>query len=83
MDAESGAGLLVQARGGRAVLMHQDILHRLTPPSELPRRPRYSLVWKLIFWPRRPAEGRPESIVRDEWREPGARGGEHVRVSSG
>lgn len=53
VDPASGVGLLVQPRPGRAVLMHQDVLHRLSTPSQLARRPRYSLVWKLLFVPRR------------------------------
>lgn len=29
--------------------MEQDILHRLSCPSLKAQRPRYSLVWKMIF----------------------------------
>jgi hypothetical protein len=49
---ESGVGVLVQPRPARAVLMHQDVLHRVSCPSLSARRPRYSLVWKLVFSPR-------------------------------
>lgn len=30
----------------------QDVTHRVSPPSHLARRPRYSLVWKLVFMPK-------------------------------
>ena len=52
LEPNSGAGLLVQPRPGRAVLMHQDVLHRVSTPSMVARRPRYSLVWKLLLVPR-------------------------------
>jgi hypothetical protein len=32
--------------------MHQDVLHRISTPSLSAHRPRYSLVWKLVFVPR-------------------------------
>ena len=52
--------------------MHQDVLHRVSTPSMLARRPRYSLVWKLLFVPRepKPPAGAPETICRPEWGEP-------------
>ena len=76
VDPESGAGLLVQPRPGRAVLMHQDVLHRVSTPSLLARRPRYSLVWKLIFIPKKPDGADDESICRPaEWGTPVRLGG--------
>ena len=66
-----GVGVLVQPRPGRCVLMHQDVLHRVSTPSLMARRPRYSLVWKLVFFPR---QGKPhksaETICREEWGAP-------------
>ena len=55
----------MQPRPGRAVLMHQDVLHRVSTPSMLARRPRYSLVWKLLFVPREPKQpaGAPETTL--------------------
>mmetsp|Transcript_38060 Transcript_38060/g.91235 ORF Transcript_38060/g.91235 Transcript_38060/m.91235 type:complete len:82 (-) Transcript_38060:14-259(-) len=52
--------------------MHQDVLHRVSTPSMLARRPRYSLVWKLLFVPRHPKPhcGKDETICRPEWGEP-------------
>jgi hypothetical protein len=80
LEPAAGVGLLVQPRPGRAVLMHQDALHRVSAPSAAAGRPRYSLVWKLLFVPRRRASpgeaqlgalGQPrESVSRPEWGPP-------------
>ena len=50
----------------------QDVLHRVSTPSQLAgRRPRYSLVWKLVFMPKtadqqcciaKPSWGAPTAI---------------------
>lgn len=56
----------------RAVLMDQDVLHRLSAPSRLAQgQPRYSLVWKLVFLP---LGGAQPSIARPEWGSPTAFG---------
>ena len=75
LEPLSGCGLFVQPRPGRAVLMHQDALHRVSCPSMLAKRPRYSLVWKLLFIPRegkgaRAWGGNVETICRPEWGGP-------------
>jgi hypothetical protein len=78
LEPEAGVGVLVQPRPGRAVLMHQDALHRVSAPSGAAGRPRYSLVWKLLFVPRgaigdgrRGALGQArESVSRPEWGPP-------------
>ena len=49
---DSGAGAFVRPRPGRMILMDQDVTHRVSAPSALAQRPRYSLVWKLVFFPR-------------------------------
>ena len=49
--------------------MHPQVLHRVSTPSLLARRPRYSLVWKLLFVPRAPSHA-PETICRPEWGPP-------------
>lgn len=54
LDDSTEAGLFVRPKPYRAVLMEQHTLHRLSPPSVVAPHPRYSLVWKLLFWPRRP-----------------------------
>eukprot|EP00854_Cymbomonas_tetramitiformis_P006733 gene6733-8056_t len=49
-------GVFVRPQPYRAVLMDQDISHRLSTPSVLANRPRYSLVWKLVFFPKAPED---------------------------
>ena len=71
LSGEPGVGVLVQPRPGRAILMHQDILHRVSMPSLLARRPRYSLVWKLVLVPKAGGGARErETICRPEWGAP-------------
>jgi len=52
LDDATEAGAFVRPKPYRAVLMEQHVQHRLSPPTPLAPCPRYSLVWKLIFWPR-------------------------------
>ena len=82
VDEASGAGVLVQPRPARVVLMHQDVLHRVSAPSPLARRPRYSLVWKLIFVPRAPDAATPETICRPEWGPPSLIGARRRRPAT-
>mmetsp|Transcript_5477 Transcript_5477/g.17630 ORF Transcript_5477/g.17630 Transcript_5477/m.17630 type:complete len:174 (-) Transcript_5477:77-598(-) len=76
VQPEGGVGLLVQPRPGRCVLLQQDALHRVAPPSAAAGRPRYSLVWKLLFVPKAPSAvggalgGPQETISRPEWGPP-------------
>lgn len=52
LDDDTDIGIVVRPKQFRAVLMDQDVLHRVSTPSQLAgARPRYSLVWKLIFMP--------------------------------
>ena len=54
MDRRMQCGLFVRPKPGRVVLMDQDLLHRISAPSALASgRPRYSLVWKSVFIPKR------------------------------
>ena len=79
LDPATGTGVFVRPQPGRAVLMDQDLVHRLSQPSRQAGRPRYSLVWKLALMPR-PATGRVRlgeaaeaqlgSIARPEWGRP-------------
>ncbi len=68
LDPPTGCGLFVRPKQGRVVLMDQDVTHRLSAPSATAGRPRYSLVWKLLFCPRS-AEQRC-CIARPEWGRP-------------
>ena len=53
---QAGVGLVVRPKRGRAVLMDQDVLHRVSAPSAAAGgRPRYSLVWKLVLPPSKSA----------------------------
>ena len=47
LDRQTGLGFFVRPKCGRVVVMDQDVLHRLSPPSRQAGRPRYSLVWKV------------------------------------
>jgi hypothetical protein len=55
--------------------MDQDVAHRLSTPSILANRPRYSLVWKLVMLPKAHACPQQQSvaaacIARKEWGQP-------------
>lgn len=65
LDGGSDTGVLVRPKAYRAVLMDQDVLHRLSVPSAAAGRPRYSLVWKLVFCARgeeAPCIARPDPV---------------------
>ncbi len=67
LDTSSDTGVLVRPKAYRAVLMDQDVVHRLSVPSRAAGRPRYSLVWKLVFWAR---DGDACRLARPAWGEP-------------
>ena len=59
VDVGSGVGATVRPRPGRVVLMDQDVTHRVSPPTRAANgRARYSLVYKLVFFPRTGGSGR-------------------------
>ena len=62
LDKTSGVGVLVRPRPGRLILMDQDVTHRVSPPSSGARRPRYSLVWKLVFFPKKKMKMKKKKI---------------------
>lgn len=68
------AGVFVRPRPYRAVLMDQDVAHRLSTPSASAGRPRYSLVWKLVMLPKplvqRGSITSGAGIARKEWGQP-------------
>ncbi|GIL61332.1 hypothetical protein Vafri_15808 [Volvox africanus] len=69
LDTPSDCGVVVRPKTYRAVLLDQDILHRLLPPSRAAMgRPRYSLVWKLVMLPRQP--GQQPTLARRAWGRP-------------
>ena len=69
LDGGTDTGVFVRPRAGRAVLMDQDVLHRVSAPSAAAGgRARLSLVWKLAFLPR--GEGGRCCVARREWGPP-------------
>ena len=65
LDPGTGTGVFIRPGPGRVLLMDQDALHRVSPPSRKTKIPRYSLVFKLCFYPK-DFESRP-TLVRQEW----------------
>lgn len=64
LDLPSMESYEVVPRPGRCVVMDQDISHTVVPPeASAGRRPRYSLVWKLILHPRE--DGQDMSLCRE------------------
>ena len=62
LDTQTEIGLTVRPRMYRAVLMDQDVLHRVVQPSVLAQGPRYSVVWKLAMLPKNPGQVRLVAI---------------------
>ena len=52
LDPGTGTGVFVRPAPGRVLLMDQDVLHRVSTPSQSAGVPRYSLVLKLCFFPK-------------------------------
>ena len=53
LDPPTNESIEVLPKPGRVVIMDQDISHTVVAPNvEAGKRPRYSLVWKLILHPR-------------------------------
>jgi len=54
LDVATNTKVDVKPKPGRVVLMDQDITHTVVPPSKAAgKRPRYSLVWKLVLHPKK------------------------------
>ena len=67
LDPGTGTGVFVRPQPGRVVIMDQDIVHRVSTPSQIAGLPRYSLVLKLCFFPKRTDEAQTMTIIREEW----------------
>jgi hypothetical protein len=53
LDLDSDTGVFIRPKAGRVILMHQDVLHRLSSPTTWAcGRPRFSIVLKLMFIPK-------------------------------
>jgi probable phosphoglycerate mutase len=69
--------------------MDQDMPHRISAPAKGTTGPRYSLVWKLVFFPRgqqrqeqeqqEEEEGAGVFLARPEWGEPIRFGSAHAQ----
>jgi len=76
LDPASAVGAFVRPKPYRVVLSDQDLTHRISAPSQLAERPRYSLVWKLVFLPKRQHQSHDNdhvdynNIIKREWGEP-------------
>ena len=67
LDPGTGTGVFVRPQPGRVVIMDQDIVHRVSTPSQIAGLPRYSFVLKLCFFPKSTDEPQKMTIIRDEW----------------
>ncbi len=75
----------------RVVLMDQDMPHRISAPAKGTTGPRYSLVWKLVFFPKQQQQQQQEQegqegqegagvfLSRPEWGEPIRFGSAHAQ----
>jgi len=73
LDDRTGTGVFVRPRAGRLVMMDQDVTHRVSAPSPLADRPRYSFVFKLCMHAKDSTAS--PTIARPEW-------GDAVRLGS-
>jgi hypothetical protein len=70
LDSGTDTGVFVRPKAGRVVLMDQDVLHRMSPPSQALAggRLRLSLVLKLAFLAR--SAGVTPCLARPQWGSP-------------
>jgi 2OG-Fe(II) oxygenase superfamily len=69
LDVATDTHYDIQPKPGRCVFMDQDITHTVVAPEEAAgKRPRYSLVWKLIFHPM--VHGQDMNVGGVDWPEP-------------
>ena len=60
--SNKGHEFFVMPRPGRIVLMDQDITHSVCPPTSS-SKPRYSLVWKLLLYPKGPNQNMKNDVL--------------------
>eukprot|EP00466_Bigelowiella_natans_P016431 jgi/Bigna1/72238/fgenesh1_pg.19_\ len=68
LDDDTDTGIFVRPKPYRAILMDQDLLHRVSVPSKVANEPRYSVVWKLVFIPKQ--ENVTCTLAREDWGVP-------------
>jgi 2OG-Fe(II) oxygenase superfamily len=70
-DVATDTAVDIEAKPGRVVIMDQDITHSVVAPLlAAGKRPRYSLVWKLILHPKRLNQDMRRSFCAPFWPEP-------------
>lgn len=69
VDGGAGLGVCVRPVKGRLLLIEQDVAHRIVATSGA-GGPRFSLVLKLVFWPKVVQAERPESLLKPAWGAP-------------
>mmetsp|Transcript_23521 Transcript_23521/g.30691 ORF Transcript_23521/g.30691 Transcript_23521/m.30691 type:complete len:102 (-) Transcript_23521:109-414(-) len=71
LDIPTNTSYEVLPRPGRCILMDQDVSHTVVAPNEAAgKRPRYSLVWKLILHPKEPDQDMDNLAGGRVWPEP-------------
>lgn len=50
LDAPTDTGVFVRPRGGRAIMMDQDVTHRISTPSQV-LLPRHLSIWVVLCFP--------------------------------
>jgi len=72
LDPPTNESIDILPKPGRVVIMDQDISHTVVAPNvEAGKRPRYSLVWKLILHPRKDGQDMSLCCGRGSmWPEP-------------
>lgn len=76
LDSPTDTGVLVRPKAGRIVLMDQDVVHKINAVSTAAKRPRYSLVWKMIVVNRNDSSQMPR-LTRPQWGRQAAFGSAH------
>lgn len=67
-DVATDTAVDVAAQPGRLVILDQDITHTVVPPLQAAgKRPRYSLVWKLVLHPKQHHQDMRRSMIRPGW----------------
>jgi 2OG-Fe(II) oxygenase superfamily len=84
LDVATDTPVDIMPKPGRIVLMDQDITHTVTPPNKSAgKRPRYSLVWKLILHPKERQQDMKKLSGDKSWPEPTLVGSANRKVSTG
>lgn len=81
LDVATDTPVDIIPQPGRIVLMDQDITHKVTAPNQAAgKRPRYSLVWKLILHPKEIHQDMKHLSGMNSWPEPDLVGSANKRL---